>query len=222
MLDWELEAGIRMSGPGSVGAPRFQSLPDGGGRMHCCSSEFGAEGPAGGEELSQGVISSLTADGLHFELEPEYRLQSGQSDYDSNGITAAEVVAPEEPGDRWTMLFSAWQDVPPGTEVPLHPSADEDAVESGLSEDFAAASIASDLAGYRSRIYVAYSDDGMEWERGGSAIEGAGYDGEGLDAVHAEDMSVIKLGTDRYRMYYACCDTDGNWRIASAVSATGE
>ena len=53
------------------------------------------------------------------------------------------------------------------------------------------------------------------------ALEGAGYEGEGLDAVHAEDMSLIEIDTGVYRMYYAACDRLGNWRIASAISAGG-
>ena len=116
------------------------------------------------------------------------------------------------------MFYSAWQDVPPGTDVPLHPSQDANAVASGRSDDFAAASIASDMAGYRSRIYMAHSTDGLKWERAACAIEGHGYGGDGLDAVHAEDMSLIQLDKDLYRMYYAACDKDGNWRIASAVT----
>ena len=32
-------------------------------------------------------------------------------------------------------------------------------------------------------------------------------------------MSLIQIGQNEYRMYYAACDQDGNWRIASAVSA---
>ena len=51
-------------------------------------------------------------------------------------------------------------------------------------------------------------------------IEGAGYAAGGLDAVHAEDMSLVEIGEGRYRMYYAACDKEGNWRIASAVSET--
>ena len=145
-------------------------------------------------------------------------MQSNQQEYDTGGITAAEVISPPAAGDNWTMFFSAWQDVPPGTVVPPHPSHDPDAVEKGLSDDFAAASIASDMAGYRSRIFVAYSSDGLVWERGPCAIDGAGYDGEGLDAVHAEDMSLIEIGAGKYRMYYAACDKDGNWRVASAVT----
>ena len=116
------------------------------------------------------------------------------------------------------MLYSAWQDVPPGTVVPPHPSDSPAAEASGGSENFAAASIAVDMAGYRSRIFLAYSADGLAWERGGLALEGGGYGVDGIDAVHAEDMSLTKLDDGRYRMYYAACDSSGNWRIASAVT----
>ena len=74
------------------------------------------------------------------------------------------------------------------------------------------------MAGYRSRIFVAYSTDGLRWHRAECAIDGTGYGGEGLDAVHAEDMSLAKIGQAKYRMYCAACDKDGNWRIASAVA----
>ena len=74
------------------------------------------------------------------------------------------------------------------------------------------------MAGYRSRIYVAYSADGLTWERGACLIDGGGYDSEALDAVHAEDMSLIQLDDGAYRMYYACCDNKGNWRVVSAVA----
>ena len=95
---------------------------------------------------------------------------------------------------------------------------DPQATANGLSQDFAAASIASDMAGYRSRIFVAHSPDGLTWERGPCVIEGDGYDAAGLDAVHAEDMSLVEIGNGGYRMYYAACDASGNWRIVSAVT----
>ena len=215
MLHWEHEDGIRLQGFDGLGGPRYLPLPDGRGRLYCCAAESGA----GGERTSQGVVSAVTSDGLNFEFEPGYRLRDKQADYDAAGITAAEVIAPAVDGGTWAMLFSAWQDVPPGTVVPVHPSQDADAVASGRSEDFAAASIASDMAGYRSRIFVAYSTDCLVWERGECAIEGTGYGGDGLDAVHAEDMSVLEIGEGKYRMYYAACDKNGNWRIASAVTA---
>ncbi len=227
MLKWECEDGIRLQGFDSVGGPRFVSLPDGRGRLYCFAAEYGPEGRAGGDgdRISQSVVSAITSDGINFEFEPGFRMRDNQSELDSVGITAADVVPSKRTGDKWTMFFSAWQDVPQGTEVPRHPSQDASAEANGLSENFAAASIASDMAGYRSRIFMADSPDGLVWERLGCVIEGGGYDGEGLDAVHAEDMSVIKVGAGKYRMYYAACDKDGNWRIASAVTngdATGD
>ena len=213
MLDWQHEPGIRLKGPGSVRAPRYLPLSDGRGRLFCCGIEYGAGGPAGGEVVSEGVLSANSDDGLHFELEPSYRLEPLSVVRESGGFSAAEVVPPTASGDDWTMLYSAWQDVPEGTVVPVHPSRD-----SRLSEDFAAASIATDLAGYRSRIYTAFSRDGLVWERGACVIEGAGYGAEGIDAVHAEDMSLIALGGGLYRMYYAACGKDGQWGVASAVT----
>ncbi|MCX6992510.1 MAG: hypothetical protein NT011_05120 [Kiritimatiellaeota bacterium] len=217
LLHWEHEDGIRLQRPGGLGGPRYLPLPDGRGRLYCFGQEFGPGGPKCGVRLSQSVVSAITADGLCFELEPGYRMRDKQAEYDTAGITAAEVIPPSGTGDCWTMFFSAWQNVPPGTVVPMHPSKDPNAVTDGLSVDFAAASIAADMAGYRSRIFVAHSPDGLLWERAGCAIEGKGYGKEGLDAVHAEDMSLVRIGEGKYRMYYAACDKNGNWRIASAV-----
>ena len=218
MRQWELEDGIRLQSSGGVGGPRYLPLSDGRGRLFCFTTEFGPGGRTGGKKITQGIVSAITTDGLKFEFEPGYRMRSGQAAYDSAGVTAAEVIPPEVSAGKWTMVYSAWQDVPPGTVVPVHPSSAANVVESGLSDNFAAASIASDMAGFRSRIFVAYSTDGLEWERGECAIEGAGHGAEGIDAVHAEDMSVISIGEGAYRMYYAACDKDGNWRIASAVT----
>lgn len=220
MLDWKLEDGIRLENPGGLGGPRYLRLPDGRGRLYCCASEFGPGGPAGGQRQSKGVVSAITDDGLNFEFEPGVRMADRQDEYDQVGISAAEVIPPASTDDDWTMFYSVWQDVPAGTEVPVHPSEDANAVAEGTSEDFAAASIAADMAGYRSRIFVADSPDGLEFSPARCAIEGAGYGGEGIDAVHAEDMSLIPIGDGGYRMYYAACDRDGNWRIASAVTAT--
>lgn len=219
MLHWEFEEGIRLKSSGNLGSPRYLPLPDGRGRLYCCGSDFGPKGPHAGEGLCQGVVSAVTSDGLQFAFEPGCRLLSKQAKYDSSGISAAEVILPAAAGEEWTMYFSAWQDVPAGTAVPTHPSEDPEATSNGLSENFAAASIASDMAGYRSRIFAAHSMDGLCWERARCVVEGAGYGGEGLDAVHAEDMSLVPIGEDKHRMYYAACDKDGNWRIASAVTA---
>jgi len=218
MLNWELEEGIRLQNPGGIGGPRYLSLPDGRGRLYCFASEFGPGGVESGQRISTSVISAVTSDGLNFDFEPGFRLRDRQTEFDSAGITAAEVIPPSDCGDGWTMFYSAWQDVPPGTKVPLHPSQDAHAVATGKSDNFAAASIASDMSGYRSRIFVAYSKDGLMWQRDCCVIEGLGYGVDGLDAVHAEDMCLIKLANGTFRMYYAACDKDGIWRIASAVT----
>jgi hypothetical protein len=218
MLRWELEDGIRLQTPGGVGAPRYLPLPDGRARLYCTNKEYGAGGLKSGKKLSQNVISAVTSDGLTFALDEGCRMRDRQGDHDSAGITAAEVIPPESAGAPWTMIYSAWQDVPPGTIVPRHPSDDASAARNGLSDDFAAASIAADMAGYRSRIFVAHSDDGLQWGEGECVLEGGGYQADELDAVHAEDMSLVQLEQGLYRMYYAACDNHGNWRIASAVS----
>lgn len=214
-LHWEIEPGIRLDSAGGVGAPRFLSLDEERGRLYCFRSEFGPGGPADGERIGTPAVSALTDDGLGFVFEPGLRLADRQGDLDSAGITAAEVV----PGAPWTMYFSAWQDRPSGMPAPLHPSLDRHAVASGQSADFAAASIAADMSGYRSRILMAHSDNGLDWVRDGVVVEGDGYGGSDIDAVHAEDMSLIDLGDGRWRMYYAACDADGIWRIASAIGS---
>ena len=218
MLHWEFEEGIRLQTPGGVGGPRYLNLPDGRGRLYCFCREYGTAGMGSGQPTSTSVMSAITSDGLQFKSESGRRMQDRQAEFDTVGISAAEVIAPEGVVDQWTMFYSAWQDVPPGTMVPLHPSLDSNAVASGRSDSFAAASIATDMAGYRSRIHVAYSSDGLTWTRAACAIDGSGYEGGGLDAVHAEDMSLIRIGRNKYRMYYAACDRHGNWRIASAVT----
>jgi hypothetical protein len=211
MLHWEHEEGIRfqLHGVGDVRSPRYIKLSDGQGRLYCVAADI-----VDGIKRTQ-VISAETLDGLTFTREAGCRMHDGQSQYDSMGITAAEVVPPDETAKQydWIMFYSVWQDVPPGTIVPTHPSH-----EDSLSYDFAAASIASDMAGYRSRIFRSYSKDGLEWEAGECVIEGGGYDSDDVDAVHAEDMSLIKIDDHQYRMYYASCDKNGIWRIASAIT----
>jgi hypothetical protein len=191
MVEWELEDGIRLQASADVGGPRYVALPHGRGRLYCFS------------RATRSVVSAITSDGLTFVFEPGDRLEGGTSPQESAGITAAEAIPPSRAGEPWTMFYSAWQDVAPGTLVPPHPSQDTTADSGEGSVDFAAASIAADMAGYRSRIFTATSADGLEWQRGRLVIEGEGYDGAGIDAVHAEDMSLVRLDDGRYRMYYA-------------------
>ena len=213
-VHWTIEPGMRLSSAGGVGAPRYVPLPDGRGRLYCFESRYDAAGPGRGRRLATAVISAVTRDGVNFVREPGVRLSDRQGNIDSAGITAAEAI----PGEPWQMLYSAWQDVPPGTIVPTHPSADPHARRTGSSANFAAASIAADMAGYRSRILAVHSSHGLDWVRDGVVIEGDGYGGREIDAVHAEDMSLIQLPDGRWRIYYAACDTHGVWRIASAIS----
>lgn len=213
-LRWRLEDGIRLKTPGGVGAPRFHRLRDGRGRLFCWRAEFEGGVAGHGARLSQHVVSAVGDDDVHFALEPGIRLPDRRSALDAAGITAAEAVPPSRVGEPWLMLYSAWQDVPAGTIVPPHPS-----VAPGMdAADFAAASIAADIAGYRSRIFCATSGDGRNWSDAGCVVEGGGYDSEDIDAVHAEDMSLIRLPDGRLRMFYAACDRSGVWRIASAVT----
>lgn len=216
MLNWEIEDGIRLQSLSDVGGPRYLPLADGRGRIYYCSSEVGGSGNL----TSKKVISAVTSDGLNFEFERYHHLSCVNNHYDTAGITASQAIPPTSTIGDWTMVFSAWQDVSPGTVVPPHPSRDIDAFDNGDIEDFAALSIASDIAGYRSRIFVAHSNDGKTWGRGKCAIDGGGYRSNDFDAVHAEDMSVINVAEGMYRMYYAACDRYGNWRIASAATDT--
>ncbi len=203
---WRLEEGIRLGASTNTGAPRASMLPD--GRVRLLAFRKDAAGTS--------IVSALSDDGLAFALEPGVLLRDRTNELDASGITAAEIV----PGEPQVLVYSAWQDRPAGSPPPpLHPSLDPAAVASGRSADFAAASIAADMSGYRSRIFVAGSTDGATWSRGQVVIEGDGYGGNDIDAVHAEDMSVIALGDGRYRMYYAACDARGVWRIASAISS---
>ena len=217
MLHWELEKGIRFQSPGGVGGVRYLALPDGRGRTYCFESVYGSGGLSHSPRISQRIVSAITADGLHFEQEPGVRVLDQQSEYDSGGITTGEVIAPLNAGDPWTMLISAWQVPVSGAAVPVHPSHDVEAIANGRSADFAATSIASDMSGFRSRIFVAFSEDGLNWGPMELVLEGEGYGYEGLDAVHAEDMSLIQIAPGRYRMYYAACDAQGRWCVASAI-----
>ena len=67
-------------------------------------------------------------------------------------------------------------------------------------------------------VISAVSSDGLNWERVGCAIDDRGYDSRKTDAVHAEDMPLVRIGDGAYRMYYAACDNTGTWQIASAVT----
>jgi hypothetical protein len=219
-VTWELEPGPRLEAGEGVGAPRFAWLPDGTGLLTCWvrTSLAGSDGVV---RDTQAVMSARTTDGLTFTPDPGLRLRPLTGAHDSAGITAAEVVPPSRPGEPWSMLYSAWQDRPAGAPEPLHPAHDPDAVANGRSADFAAASIAADLSGYRSRLFLATSPDGATFHGARLLVEGDGYGGTDLDAVHAEDMSLLRLPDGTRRLYYAGCDAAGRWGVLSAVAAGG-
>jgi len=219
-VDWELEPGIRLEAGEGVGAPRFTWLPDGTGLLTCWVATR-LPGPDGAEWRTQAIMSARTTDGLTFTPDPGLRLRPFTGAHDSSGMTAAETVPPARPGAPWEMVFSAWQDRPAGWPEPVHPSNDPDAVANGRSEDFAAASIAADLSGYRSRLFVATSADGVTYTGAELIVEGDGYGGRDLDAVHAEDMSLLRMPDGTLRMYYAGCDVTGRWGVLSAVRQQG-
>ena len=205
-LSWELEDGIRIEAFEGLGGPRYLPLPDGRGRIYCCAAVAGERGKS--------VVSAVTTDGLNFDMEPDFRIHAEALEPEMRGMTAGEVHAPNKDGDPWTMFFSVWEKIPEGSGPYAKPRLNADA----QADEFVTNSVTDDISGYRSRIFVAHSDDGLNFERAGCAIEGGGYDSEALDAVHAEDMSLIETEPGHYRMYYACCDRYGSWRIASAIS----
>ena len=209
MLHWELEEGIRLQPPGGAGGPRYLSLPDGRSRLYYCTAPKLADGSS-----AKSVASAVSDDGLHFETEPDFRLRWEDAGDNPSGITTAEVIPPKWDGDCWTMYYSPWEHIPAGSGPYPKPDFNPDA----LADEFVTASITTDISGFRSRIRVAYSDDGLSFAGNDVVVEGGGYDSDDLEAIHAEDMSLIEIAPDRYRMYYAACDRRGNWRLASAVS----
>jgi hypothetical protein len=216
MLHWEHEPGIRLQGFDGLGGPRFLKLPDGKGRLHCFAKIF-TNDENGDSQRTNELVYADSNDGINFEPPKVFGFKEPKTDFDFYSITAAEAIAMSN-DDGYAMVYSKWEDVPAGTVVPQHPSADPDVDET----DFAVASIATDMAGYRSRIFLAHSSDGLLWSRSACIIEGSGYGKPGVDAVHAEDMSLIEIDDGLYRMYYAACDKNGHWRIASAVGRLTE
>jgi hypothetical protein len=250
LLQWTHEEGIRLQLPGgvSVRCPRIMPLP----------LAAAATAAAGALPLRLIVVdgngdalSAISADGsgLEFSLEPGARLRH-HPEGDHRGFTAADVI-PGAPGAGSTLLFSAWTPqlphpagwkhpahlpLPPSQGGPPHPSEDPATDHS----KFADLSIASDLDGFRSRIFIAREQTPTATtggiatdqpppqyettptaahQRGECVVEGGGYGSADIDAVHAEDMCWTRLPGGRIRMYYASCDSAGAWQIASCVTS---
>ena len=217
LLAWTWEPGLRVAPPLGAGAPRWHPDAEGAGGRLVCTVGREVPGPDGAPVRTQVAVVARSEDGLAFAILPGTLVPARTARHDSAGITAAQVVPPARPGEPWRLIWSAWEDRPADAPPPpLHPSLDPDAVARGTSRDFAAASIAADLSGYRSRLLCARSADGVTWGPAAVIVAGEGYGGTGVDAIHAEDMSVIRLADGTLRAYDAVCDTAGRWTVASA------
>jgi len=219
-VDWKHEPGIRLATADGLGGPRILHLADGRFRLLACADDYGPGGRSGLEKSGKHIISALSEDGLEFDPEPGERIRSDEVGGGVDGITAGQLLPPSGNSSVWTMIFSAWRPPPAGHVVPTHPSEPSASGTPSEVVDFAAASIAADISGFRSRIYQATSSDATTFGRPSVIVEGGGYDSDDVDGVHAEDMSVISLGDGKHRMYYASCDATGCWQIASAVSGS--
>lgn len=217
LLDWRWEPGLRVETPLGAGAPRWLPDPSGPGGRLVVIVKRAVRDRGGADRRTQDAVIARSPDGLRFTIEPGTLVAGATGPLDSAGITAAQVVPPAVAGEPWRLVWSAWQDRPDGAPAPLHPSVDADAVVRGTSRDFAAASIAADLSGYRSRLLCATSADGLTWGPPSVILEGEGYGGAGVDAIHAEDMSIVRRPDGGLRAYDAVCDVAGRWAVASAV-----
>ena len=69
---------------------------------------------------------------------------------------------------------------------------------------------------YHGRIFSAFSQDGLEWQKDPEiCLDNGGP----WDAIKASEPCLIDLADGRFRMFYEACDSKGRWRIASATSA---
>ena len=247
-LNFEWEEGIRVSQPTGIRAPRFVAMPtdssSAAGKLIFVTQEGHVGSATTGDGLNFEVDAGLRLRSALCAHESGFSAADvlpPRSDADAattktwTMLFSSWIHQPDgaQPDSEW--------DSP----VPLHPAGDPEAVEHGTSSNFAAVSIAGDLNGYRSRIWEAHSVDGganfrsapsAKFSTGTVAIEGSGYsparaaDGygpdrdteAGVDAIHAEDMCLIRRppsdgGGGGVRMFYACCDRAGVWGIASAV-----
>ena len=237
---WTREPGPRVEGTrdldaSKVQAPGIIARPEGGFRLF-----YTAVGPGRPYPECQGyILSAISEDGLDFAPEPGIRLAPDPAvEHMYLRLLAPSIVRLADgrwrmyveargTSDRPTVITSAVSDDLLGWQ---HESGVRLATPDGLGGPRLFA-----LPGGRCRLLACGDDFGDAGRVSGkcigkhiiSAISDDGLDftfepGErirsDIDAVHAEDMSVITLGDGRQRMYYAACDSDGRWRIASAVS----
>ena len=227
-LTFEKEPGIRLAPqPGiphmslRVISPSVTQCVDGRWRMY-----FESRGPA---SIPTVICSAISSDMLDWELEEGIRFQA------PCGVGGVRYLALPDGRGRFYCFESVY-----GSGGTTHGTRTSQGIVSAITSDGLnfekepgyrvrdkqsdydsagiTTSIAADMSGFRSRIFFASSVDGLKWGPMELVLEGAGYGGEGLDAVHAEDMSLIQIASGRYRMYYAACDAQGRWCVASAIN----
>jgi hypothetical protein len=234
---WRKEPGSRVQGSRpldelKVQAPCVVRVPEGGYRMF-----YTAVGPAKPYATCQGyILSAFSSDGLQFNLEPGIRV-APQPAVPHMALRVLSPTVARCVDGGWRMYFESRGSADRPTVICSAVSDDllywkhEEGIRLAGFDGVGGPRyvvvpyghgrvycFASDMAGYRSRIFTAHSGDGLNWKRAACVIEGGGYNSEELDAVHSEDLSLVEIEDGQYRMYYAACDRNGIWRIASAVS----
>ena len=118
-LVWEREQGVRLGGEHtSYGAPRCLYLDPGRDgqpsryRLYASASPFPDTAPPPGAFNGRNIVSAVSGDGLHFELEPGVRVAQ-ESELESFSVYAPEVLRLSEGGYR--MYYAGWVAAP---EVP--------------------------------------------------------------------------------------------------------
>lgn len=118
-LVWEREPGIRLgSEHASYGAPRCLYLDPGRDgqssryRLYVSASPFPDRAPPPGGVNGRNIVSAVSGDGLHFELEPGVRVAQ-ENELESYSVYAPEVLRLGEGGYR--MYYAGWVAAP---EVP--------------------------------------------------------------------------------------------------------
>ena len=102
-------------------------------------------------------------------------------------------MPPASPGRPWAMVYSAWQDRPGGWPEPAPPVPRRRCGGERPKRRLRGGVDRGGSVGYRSRLFVATSADGDTYTGARLVVEGDGYGGADLDAVHAEDMSLLRM-----------------------------
>ncbi len=121
-LVWEREQGVRLGGEDtSYGAPRCLYLDTGRDgqpcryRLYASASPFPDTAPPPGAFNGHNIVSAVSGDGLHFELEPGVRVAQ-EREMESSSLYAPEVLRLSHGGYR--MYYAGWvaaPEVPAGT-----------------------------------------------------------------------------------------------------------